>query len=612
MKVVRKLRKQLDVFFSCVGQLNTREKRRVYLIVLYQVVLAGLDVIAVGLVAILGTLMVTGIQSQSPGDRIQRVLEVLNLENMNFQNQVAWLAIIAASLLVSKTLITMYFFKKQVFFLTRVTARISKELVSRILSTPHLLLQKRSVFNYIYAIGSGVSSITNGVISVGISLFSDAFLLLALISSLLLVDPIMGFMSTTFFGVTSVLIYVFQSKKARDYSHRANELSIEGDTALNNALNTHKEMTVKARLGYFEKIIHENKDNSAEVRAYLSYMPAVPRYLLDLILVIGGILICGVQFLLNDAKDAFATLSVFLVASSRILPALVRIQQGLVVIRSSVATAEPFLVLTRELPPAKSKQLALPDYSKSQGEFRAQITIRNVDFQYNENEFALHNTNLVIEENTFCAIAGPSGSGKTTLMDLMLGIIEPLKGTVDISGIPANKAPLVFPGAIAYLPQDAQLIEGTVRDNIVLGFHPSEISDSIVWKSLERAQLANLVRSLPMGLDSHIGPRGTGLSGGQRQRLVIARSLVTQPKILFLDEATSALDSETEAAVTESILELKGSMTLIVIAHRLSTIVNADKIVYMRDGKIIEQGNFRSISEKIPQFAKESQLLDLE
>jgi ABC-type multidrug transport system fused ATPase/permease subunit len=270
------------------------------------------------------------------------------------------------------------------------------------------------------------------------------------------------------------------------------------------------------------------------------------------------------------------------------------------------------LALTRELPPTNRKQLALADYSDKQGEFCAQIRIRNVEFQYNENEFALHNTNLLIEENKFYAIAGPSGSGKTTLMDLMLGIIEPIKGTVEISGIPANKAPLVFPGAIAYLPQDAQLIEGTVRDNIVLGFHPSEISDSIVWESLERAQLANFVRSLPMGIDSHIGPRGTGLSGGQRQRLVIARSLVTQPKILFLDEATSALDSETEAAVTESIFELKGSMTLIVIAHRLSTIVNADKIVYMRDGKIIEKGNFRSISEKIPQFAKESQLLGLE
>lgn len=192
----------------------------------------------------------------------------------------------------------------------------------------------------------------------------------------------------------------------------------------------------------------------------------------------------------------------------------------------------------------------------------------------------------------------------------MLGIVEPSSGIAEISGMRASKALSRYSGAIAYLPQDVQIIEGTIRDNVILGFNQEEITDVMIWQALEAAQLSDLVKSLPDQLDARVGMRGVGLSGGQKQRLAIARAIVTKPKILFLDEATSSLDTETEEAVTDALHRLKGKITLVVIAHRLSTIKNADKVIYLKDGKVLKVGSLKEVSQSIPRFTEEADLLD--
>jgi ABC-type multidrug transport system fused ATPase/permease subunit len=610
MKYFHTLQRRYQVFLRCLQLLNAHERKRIRLIIGIQITLTGVDVLAVGLVSILGALMVTGIQSQTPGNRVSDFLEIVRIDQLTFQSQIAVIAITTALLLIVKTLFTMVFFRRQVFFLTNITTRISKHTISRIISAPYLEIQKKSVFNYVYAVSSGINSVTNGVIGTTISLISDFVLLSALIVSLIFVDLIMGLLAITLFGVSGMLIYRLQSQKARKYGHEFYAISIQGEKDLNNVLNTQKEMTVKARLGYFEKRIHLNKDLAAHVQANMTYMPAVPRYLMDLVLVVGGFVICGVQFALNNAQVAFATLSVFLVASSRMLPALIRIQQALVILRSSVATAEPFLALNIELPEVQESKLRLSSTSEGINEFHGSLEAKNVRFGYGGKNFTLQDITFSIRENTFTAIMGPSGAGKTTLMDLMLGIIEPHSGNLEISGVPASQALIDYPGLVAYLPQDVQIIESSIRENVVLGFEAHELEDNRVWEALEIAQLSEFVRGLPSGLDTSLGVRGVGLSGGQKQRLAIARAVVTRPKILFLDEATSALDTETEKAVTDALYQLKGKITLIVIAHRVSTIMNADKAIYLEAGKIIKDGSIQDIIREMPNFAKNAGLLE--
>ncbi|MBM7651870.1 ABC transporter ATP-binding protein [Neobacillus cucumis] len=233
------------------------------------------------------------------------------------------------------------------------------------------------------------------------------------------------------------------------------------------------------------------------------------------------------------------------------------------------------------------------------------LECKDIFFRYELTKptFALQDINIYIPAKQMTAIVGRSGAGKSTLIDLLMGLNGPGHGQVLIDGIPLSQENLMsFRQSISYVPQDPFLFNTTVRDNLLM-MKPSA-SEEQLWESLEFSSAAEFVRKLPQGLDTLIGDRGIRLSGGERQRLVLARAILRKPSILFLDEATSALDTENEAKIQEAIERLKGKMTVIVIAHRLSTIRNADQVIVLDQGCVIQQGEFSQLeSEKKGMFS---------
>ena len=209
------------------------------------------------------------------------------------------------------------------------------------------------------------------------------------------------------------------------------------------------------------------------------------------------------------------------------------------------------------------------------------------------------------------AISGSSGAGKTTLVDLILGVLIPTKGSIEISGVNPLHAFKQWPGATAYVPQDIVIVNGTIWENIALGFSFDQNHESHIWDALKLAHLDDYVRNLPEGLFTQVGERGYKLSGGQRQRLGIARALYTKPKILVMDEATSALDGETESDIANAIKSLRGKTTVLIIAHRLSSVRNADQVVFMSNGSIIAKGTFTQVREIAPEFDRQANLMGL-
>jgi ABC-type multidrug transport system fused ATPase/permease subunit len=182
---------------------------------------------------------------------------------------------------------------------------------------------------------------------------------------------------------------------------------------------------------------------------------------------------------------------------------------------------------------------------------------------------------------------------------------------VKISGLSPSDAITAWPGAISYVPQDILILDGTIRENVALGYPMEIVSDEDVWAALGNALLSEFVNALPKKLDSHVGDRGVNLSGGQRQRLGIARALFTKPKLLILDEATSSLDGKTESAVSQAIQAMHGEVTVITIAHRLSTVKNADRVFYLENGHLVAKGTFLEVRKLVPDFDEQAKLMGL-
>jgi ABC-type bacteriocin/lantibiotic exporter with double-glycine peptidase domain len=264
-----------------------------------------------------------------------------------------------------------------------------------------------------------------------------------------------------------------------------------------------------------------------------------------------------------------------------------RLQYSLIEIRSSLAAAEEALQLRRRLAglnlSVESNQTQSVDYHG----FEPSIEFDKVSFTYRTNTLpTLKDVSFSLPAGSFCAIIGASGSGKSTLVDTMLGINQQEFGNVLISGVSPLEAVRTWSGAIGYVPQAVQIIHGTIRENIALGYPVDQFPENMFWKALEVSRLFEFVQAQPLGLDAQVGDRGVNLSGGQRQRLGIARAMLTQPRLLVLDEATSSLDSGTERDFVEALRQLEGKVTLVVIAHRLSTVASATVIYQMKQGTL--------------------------
>ncbi|WP_051196557.1 ABC transporter ATP-binding protein [Jonesia quinghaiensis] len=238
----------------------------------------------------------------------------------------------------------------------------------------------------------------------------------------------------------------------------------------------------------------------------------------------------------------------------------------------------------------------------SMDDVRGDVEFDNVTFQYDDADTpALHNVTLAVPAGETVAFVGPSGSGKSTILNMVIGFLSPTGGTLRVDGQDMSDVDLrSFRKHMAVVPQESLLFEGSVRDNVTYG--SVDLPDSDVWQSLRDANAAGFVEEMG-GLDAVIGERGARLSGGQRQRLAIARALIRNPRILILDEATSALDNESERLVQEALERLMAGRTTFVVAHRLSTIRGADRIVVMRDGKIVETGSHRELLDAGGEYA---------
>lgn len=588
------------------------DQRKLLTVAVIQISLGLLDLVGIALIGILGALAMYGVQSKSPGNRVSYFLELLNLDGFTLQVQVGLLASTATIILILKTLASLYLTRKTLRFLSNKSAELSNFIVSRLFNQPLLQIQSKSLQEHIFSITTGVNSLSLGVISSSINMLSDISLLLVMFLGLVYVNPLIAISSFVFFGLLGFVTYRHLNVHARNLGISETNANIEVYHLISNLILSYRELFVRGRRSYFVGLIGKKRNDLAGLMAEISFLPYISKYIVEIAIVLFALTVSAAQFLVLDASRAIATLSVFLAAGSRIAPALMRLQQGALQIKGSIGAAHPTLELLNRLEKVVPLSHDINHFASEHLGFKPEIEIKNLNFDFSTSEkFQILDLNLSVKTGEMIALVGASGSGKTTLVDLILGLHKPKRGSVQIFGLDSVDAITKFEGAISYVPQDVSIFNGSIRENISFGYDKTSKPNEWYWNILEQVRLKAFVEQLPNGLDHFVGDRGTRLSGGQRQRLGIARALFTNPKLLILDEATSALDAQTEFEITDTLMDLRGKVTLIIVAHRLSTVKTSDLVVYLDAGRIVTSGTFDEVRSAVPQFESQAKLLGL-
>jgi ABC-type multidrug transport system fused ATPase/permease subunit len=447
----------------------------------------------------------------------------------------------------------------------------------------HLLKNSSELLRNVVGESGACAEILKAILAI----LTEATVIIGICLLLVTINPLNAIFVFIFF---SVLIYLFNLSTKKNLKLWGIEKQKISGLINKYTLETFggiKEVKFYGRENYFLNKLFNLNDRNTFYQSRINFFQQLPRIYLELLTIICliGLLLLEV-FQGNSLLNLIPQLTVFLAASFRVIPSANKILSHTQVIKVCNASIEliynDFLKL--DCPVMKTEPYPC---HKEVDEFRS-LEMKNIFFRYDlSQEDSLKNLNFEINKGESIGIKGESGAGKSTLIDIILGLLDPSEGSIFINGIVKNDSNVNWGENVGYVPQNVFLLDDTIEKNIALGIPNDKIDRNKILSSIKSAQLDNYINSLPLGVKSVVGERGVRLSGGQRQRIGIARALYNNPDIIILDEATSALDSETEASFMEVIYALKGEKTILIVAHRLSTLSNCDRIIAIKDGKVI-------------------------
>lgn len=595
---------QLQLSYASIRSLVSRKmKIKLAILAIANSASAILDLLAVSLLGLVGALSLQGITSRGPGNRVESVLKVLRLNNLEFQSQVAILAALGATLFITKSIFSMILSKKIYLTLSLFSVNV---ILKTLRNWPNFYQKDLRVSkeHLAQSASGGASFLVLATLGIPLLIFGDLITVLLLVILLLIVDIKTAVFTVSFFLLVLYTIYLVLKKTSWNSGHIDAKLGIYSRTKLNEFMSMHREISLRNTTETYLEELRNIQNQQAENYATRITLPNNSKYILEVSMIIGALLIAAIQFVINDAIRAIASLAIFLAAATRIGPSMLRIQQSVLQIKSLLGSSENTLKIIElinqdsQLRNFDNEIIDKPVNSK----LKFDLDIKSLDFKYSSSiNFLFRNLNLSIPQNQAVAIIGPSGSGKSTLGELILGLRNPNNGQVLIGGKPPREIWKVNPGLLSYVPQETYISDASLISNIGLGLNMDEKIKVDAENALRKSALGHWSDSELME-NITLGEYGTKLSGGERQRLGLARALLTNPSLILLDEPTSALDSDTEVQVCETIEGLFGKSTLILITHRLFPIRLFPRIIYMDAGNIIADGSIADVREKVPAF----------
>ena len=577
--------------------LSPKDRTKFFLATGTACLLTLIDVVGVASIAGIAALGSSAVQGKEYPLVMQSVLKFLGLEDLRVSQLAAILGLVSVLFMASKSILTLRLNRRILRFLANRENEFVVMFISRLFKLPYLKIAQKSSGEYINILTHSASSLITSTLGYFSIIVMESSVLVVMTVVLFLADPVTSIFTIFYFGVLTALSFFVTKSRSRELGLMTVQNNIEVFSAISDAINGFKEAKVTERVSSLVENIKKNRMQLPRIVVEQIQLTLIPKYLMEIGLIIGVICVAGLQFFRTDSSDSITILAVFFLASSRITPSLLRIQNTLLLLIQAKAAADPILetLQTIELFELQEKKR---DDGKDEIREGFAINIEGVSFIYpNKKSPALSEISLTVAESSSLGIVGRSGSGKTTLVDIILGLTEPTHGKVRVGGASPHTFNSGHEGLFAYVPQSPYIKSASILENVAFGVPYEQIAHDRVWKALTDSNLYDFVNSLEDGIHHKLGERGFLISGGQRQRINIARALYFEPKILILDEATSALDIETELEINRVINNLKG-VTRIIIAHRLTAVKNLDQIAVLEDGRLVELDSFDNLIKR--------------
>jgi ABC-type bacteriocin/lantibiotic exporter with double-glycine peptidase domain len=444
-----------------------------------------------------------------------------------------------------------------------------------------------------------VARLTVGVLQHGLLLTTSLVTIVFLIASLVALNPLLAACALGGFGIGYLLIYTSARRKLLRNGALQRSFHAERSKIVNESLSALKEISILHAEEFFKSRFAHSCDAIARAALSTQAVAQSPRYGLECLTAAG--LVAAALYLSASGGAAapwLAQLTFVGFAAYRLLPALQQVFTATVTIR---ADSPALNQIVADLARARARRDATPAAGNPQawmGRPQQAIALRELSFTYeNSSVPAVDGVTLRIPAGAVIGLIGPNGSGKTTLVDLILGLLAPQSGELQVDEITLDERNRRdWQSTVAYVPQQVVLLDATVTENIALGVAPQELDAEQLRRAARLARLDEFVLRLPRGYDEVLGERGARLSGGQRQRIGIARALYRNSSLLVMDEPTHALDESVEQELLAALETLRGRCTVILIAHRLDTLRNCDLIFEMRAGRVVSSGNYPQLT----------------
>lgn len=509
----------------------------------------------------------------------------------------ALMGILIVLMFLSKNLLMILCIYLQNKFVINWKNDLNKMLMKFYLNAPYMQMFKTTNSEKIYNLTALTAQTLETFVMRSFVFFTNSIITLIILALLFIKFPAIALFTVIFVIASMVVLNKFFKHKTEVLAPQMLSFSLKNNNQVLENIKNLKEIRIfSAEKYFFDKFNKVQRENNNVIFKNTFYA-SIPPYLVEIILVISLIILAGLITLKNygDSSKIIASYGLILGIVFRIAPSLNRIQVALNHMNSSKDLVKK---MNDEYEQNHFDVVSNVTNNNDSLEFNEKIKFEDVSFGYRENVSVIKDCSFEIKKGEFVGIIGLSGAGKTTMADILMGLLPVNSGKITVDNEEITEKNInAFRNLTGYVPQEVNLLENSFKNNVAWGQDEKNIDDERVIESLKLAQLYDFVQENG-GINSVI----RGLSQGQKQRLMIARGLYKNPEILIFDEATSSLDVETEHEITKMLTSLKGNKTLIAIAHRLSTLKECDKLIYLKDGVIVDVGTFKELENRHEDF----------